>query len=855
VSAAPPAAGPPHGAGPRPRWRAIGRGVWLESRAATGRLLFFTCCLAVGVAAVVGVGALVGAFEAGLRADSRALLAADLQVSARRPLPPQLDGFFAERPHRRADLLELAAMAASGEQSRLVELKVVSGEYPLYGELVLEPDGLELDQLADDGVLLAPELAQALGLELGDELSLGGQPFRLRGLVVDEPDRLEFQMTLGPRALVTRAGFERTQLGLAQSRVRHTALFALPGDPRAEQLQGLVRELRAQLGDDDTTRLQTHHEAQPNLRRSLGQVDQYLGLVALSSLLLGGIGVSQIVRAWLAGRVRTVAVLRALGLRAREIAGLYLGSVALLALLGCALGALLGGALPLLVRGLAPDLFPGPLATLWQPLAMARGAGLGLAVAVLFSLPPLTALWRVSPAAVLRAEAEPLPPPAVVRFGAPAILVAGVALVARAQGGSWTHGLAFAGGLAVLSGLLWLAARGVSGLSARLPRGRLGPVLEHGLAALARPGAGTSGAVVALGLGVMVVVTMILVESRLGRALREALPADAPSVFLVDVQPDQWEGVRGELERAGARSLDSDPVVMARLRAIDGRAVAELARESRDAGRAAWMFTREQRLTFARELPPDNVVVEGKLWSDPERAEVSVEVDYAEDLGLVLGSVLQLDVQGVPLELHVTSLRTVEWESFGLNFFLVVEPGVLEAAPHFRLAAARLDPPEAELALQTAIARQYPNVTFLRVRPLLEKVSQILGRVATGVAWLGSFTVLTGLVILAGAVGTTALRRAREAALLKALGVSRGGVRRLFAVEFALTGLVAGAIGSGGALALTYAFTTQVAQLDLELPWLALPLAALTSAALSTLAGLVASQRALAAPPLESLRG
>lgn len=840
-----------------PRFGAVVRAVFAETRASRGRLVFFTACLAVGVAAVVAVASLVGAFESGLRSESRTLLAADLRVSARRELPPQLDEAMAEVPHRRADLRELAALATTGDDSRLVEVKVVEGGYPFYGELGLEPASASLATLAADEAFAAPELTAALGIDVGDAFDLGGASFTLTALVVAEPDRLDFQMTLGPRVIVTRAGFERTQLGTAASRVRHSALFALEGDPLDAEVAAIGERLRDGLPDAGYLSIQTRGEAQPNITRSLGQVRSYLGLVALLSLLLGGIGVSQIVRAWLAGRTRSVAVLRCLGLRASEIAGVYLGNVILLAIVGCVVGALLGSLAPLIVGRFAPELFEGAPQVGPQLGAMARGIGLGLVTALLFALPPLAAVWRVPPSSVLRAEAAPLPAPALVRIGGPIALLVGVVLAAWVQSGNFLHALVFAGGLAVLTTLLYGGARGIEFAARAVPRGRLWPTLEHGLAAFSRPGAGTTGAICALGIGVMVVVTMWLVQDRMSRALREALPAAAPSIFLVDVQPEQWEGVRAALDEHGATAVDSNPVVMARLRKIDGRPVTELAEESRDSGRAAWMFTREQRLTWQEQLSDDNLLVAGELWNDPDPYEVSVEEGYAENLGVGLGSRIAIDVQGVPIELLVTSIRTVEWESFNINFFLVVEPGALDDAPHFRLAAARVDPPEAELALQRTVAERAPNVTLLRVRPLLEKVAGILDRIALGVRGLGGFTVLTGLVILAGAVGTTAARRAREAALLKALGATRGIVVRLFAVEYALGGFVAGAIGSVGALALTWAFMAQLDQMTDEqpLPLLAVPITALATAVLATLSGLAASMRALRARPIETLRG
>ena len=850
---------------PAVRWRAIGAAVLRESRGAKGRLIFFTACLAIGVAAVVGVSALIAAVQAGMRSQSRELLSGDLRLSARRALPEEeLVTFFADTPHERVDLRELAAMASrpradGGEgdaaaESRLIELKVVDGGYPLYGELVLAPADAELAELGGEGAFVGPELMASLDLKLGDEFRVGGASFRVLAEVLDEPDRLDFAMTLGPRVFLSRAGFERTDLADVRNRVRYSRLYAFPDDPDENGLQAIVGRLKRALGDPEYLSLRTRGEAQQGLTQALERVEHFLGLVALLSLLLGGIGVSQILRAWLAGRAQSVAVLRCFGFRAREIAAAYLGHVALLALAGCLAGGLIGALLPWLVRAQAPELFRGGSQFLWQPTAVLRGIALGLFVAPLFSLPPLTSVWRVPPAAVLRAEAVPLPAPRIVRFGALALLLAGVWTTAWFQSEHLLIASAFSGGLLLLAGLLWSGARLATWIASRLPRGRLGPYLEHGLAALSRPDAGTTGAIVALGLGVMVILTMLLVETRMNEALTDSVPEDAPSVFLVDIQPEQWDGVRAVLEEREARGVDTVPVVMARLRSIDGRTAAELAAESEDDDRSAWRFTREQRLTWMQELPADNVVVEGALWSEPERDEVSLEERFAKELGARVGSELEFDVQGIPQKLLVTSLRTVEWESFGINFFLVVEPGVLDKAPHFRISTARFDTPDEEYALQNELAASFPNVTLLRIRPILEKIAGIMNRIAIGIRSLGLFTILTGLVILGGAVGANALRRAREAALLKTLGVTRGGVTLLFAVEYALSGLIAGSIGGLGALVLSWAYFEYLVELPSNTPLVALPLAALIAAALATLSGLTASLRALRARPMETLR-
>jgi putative ABC transport system permease protein len=361
--------------------------------------------------------------------------------------------------------------------------------------------------------------------------------------------------------------------------------------------------------------------------------------------------------------------------------------------------------------------------------------------------------------------------------------------------------------------------------------------------------------VVALGLGTLVVASMWLVETRVRAAILAQIPADAPSVFLVDIRPSQWDQVQELLMAAGATTTDQVPVVMARIASIDGVSVDDLARDASDDDTLSRrVLTREQRLTWRATLTSDNRIVEGALWSDPARPEVSVERRFAERLGVHVGSRITFDLQGVPLDVDVTSLRSVEWQSFSINFFLVLEPGALEGAPALYLSNARV-PEENEQSLQDALAARFPNVTMIRVRPILERVTELIERLVAGLRVLGWFTVVAGVTILAGAVSSTSLQRAAEVALLKTLGVTRGGVVLLLAIEHALCGALAGTVGAGGALLLAWGYLHKVAEIDVPLPLVIVPLAALGCAILTSVSGIAAGARALTVRPVEALRG
>ncbi len=846
-------------------WLALG---WREARGSAGRLLFFTTCLAVGVAAVVAVAALSAAVERGIQAQARELLAADFEVTSRRPIAAPAAAAVEALGGRWTEVLELPSMVSvarapggptAAGTSLLAELKAVGAGYPFYGRLVTDPEGAAGELLGPEQVLVGPELLTRLDLAVGDSLRVGEATFVIAGTVIAEPDRLQVSFALGPRVLLSLDGLARSGLAGVGSRVSYRLLAALAEGATDEEVARAARQVQASVPDPAVVTVETYAEAQPNLRRGLGRVAQFLGLVALLSLLVGGIGVAQAVRAWLASRLDEIAVLRALGMRPGEALTLYLAQTVALALVGSAVGALLGSALaaaaPTFVAGFLPAV---RLEVGWQPAAVLRGLGLGLGVAVLFALRPLLGVMRVPPVRVLRRDAEPLPE----RRGVAALLstglIAGIATIAAMQAGSVLRGLQFAAGLVVAAVVLAGGARWAMWWVGRSSRKSRTLAVRHGLAALARPGAGTLGAVVALGLGVMTVLGMYLLQDRLTAQLDADLPADAPTVFLVDIQTEQWPGVRRALEEAGAERLDAVEVVMARLREVAGVPVSELvasAGRDRNGSRdRRWVLTREQRLTSLATLPGDNVVVEGALWSDPDRAEVSVELDFASDLGVGVGDSLLLDVQGVPLELVVTSLRTVDWGSFSINFFLVVEPGVLDGAPGFRIAAARL-PPSAEGPLQDRLAATYPNVTVLRLREVLEKVVAVLEYLGLGVRLLGGFTVLAGIAILGGAVAAGSVRRGREAALLKTLGMTRAQIAMVFSVEYGLVGMVAGVIGTAGGVVLAWAVT----RFGLEAPWAwspgAMVAAVVGTVLLSVGAGLLSSLRALAVSPMVVIRG
>lgn len=849
-----------------------------ESRRSRGRILLFMACIAVGVAAIVVVAGLSASVNDGVRSEGRRLMAADVAVEGRRPLPANLDeviaGFETTAKYppgtiRRADLREFVSVVVKpgANVTQLAELKSVQGGYPFYGKLRLDPDKPLSELISPQTVVVAQELLAKLNMKVGDELTVGGAAFRIAGTVLEEPDKVGISFTLGPRVFLSPEGLSRTALLDRGARVEYRALFKLPEGATAEDATRLERHIAAALPGDEAYRVRSFLEAQPALRRSFSRMGRYLGLVGLLSLLVGGVGVAQVARAWLASRMDSIAILRCVGVRPAEVVVLYFAQVLAMALVASAAGAAIGTGLQWAVPRMLGGMLPEELINPWQPAAVLRGMVLGLVVAMVFTLPLLIGLRGVPPVRVLRRDAEPVRPWWVAQVLGFAFVIGGIWAAASWQAESMFYGGVFVGGLIAVVVVLALIATGLSRLTRLLPRDTGGLWLRHGLTHLARPGAASVGAIVALGLGVTFIYATRVVERHLSEQLRAELPADAPTTFFLDVQPDQWAGIEALLRKEGATGIDSRPIVTARFAAVNGATVRELAdRPASESVRTddrggdgparprRWVLTREQRVTYGSELPRGNRVTAGAFPSPTTgRNSISIEEGFARDLGVTVGSTLTLDVQGVPVEMTVTSLRTVDWRTFGINFFLFAEPGPLNDAPQTRVAVARL--PTGDLPrVQAEVVRAFPNVTVIHIKDVMDKVLAILENLGIAVKALGAFTVIAGVVVLGGTVAATQARRSKEVALLKTVGMTRRDVTAVYAIEYALTGTVAAAVGIGAGGLLAWSVITKL----MELPWSPsfweTAAALVLTVLLAVGAGLVASARALRTRPIEVLR-
>jgi putative ABC transport system permease protein len=746
----------------------------------------------------------------------------------------------------------MARDPARGE-SLLVELKVVDARYPLYGELRTAPAGAMAALGGGDSALVQRELLDRLGARVGDRIAVGDALLTIAGVVEREPDRSASLISLGPRVMIGAGAVQATGLVRFGSRVRYRTLVRLPETVAPKE----AREELARALADPGVRVSSFDEAQPGLRRFFSQLTTYLGLVGLASLLVGGIGVASSVSTFLRRQLSTIAILKALGAPSRTLVATYTVQTMTLGLLGSVVGAALGILLQPLLIGLLSGMVPFALDAGPEPRTVARGILMGVLVSLLCALWPLLQVRGVRPSLLLRRDVDAAPSPPRPW---PAALPIALGLIGLCvwQAGSLKVGGIFLGASVAALGVLAALSWGLVVAARRLPR-LPWPSWRQGVSSLRRPGAQPARVIVALGAGVMLLVAVALLERNIGHQIDHEQRKEAPSFFFVDVQADQREAFARTVLAAGASPPTLVPIVRSRLAAIDGAPVTrEMVDGNRDdaAQERAFYFTREYVLTYADAPPPGNAVTRGRWWTPEEaagRALISVEDMAARRLGVDVGSRLTFDVQGVPIEAEITSLRKVDWQSMTMNFFVIFSPGALAGAPSTYVATARV-PAADEARLQNAVVAAFPNVTAVPVRDILERVSAVLGEIALAVRLIAVFTVATGVVVMAGALAAGRYQRLYESVVLRTLGATRGAVARAFAVEYACLGMTAGVGGTLLAVVLAWI----VVHFLLDAPWTFEPAAMMAGVALTVVMavaiGFLATFRLLGQKPLPVLR-
>ena len=826
-------------------WRTLLR----DLRAGELRLLMVAVTLAV--AALTSVGFFADRLQGGLQRDALQLLGGDVVVASDNPTPQAFVDKAQALGLQTVGTMGFPTMGrasdAQGGASKLVALKSVAAGYPLRGTLKVADAPGAAEQATRDipapgEVWVDAPLLDALGLAMGDQLLLGDAQLRIARIIVIEPDRGAGFMSFAPRVMLNAADVPAT--GLVQPASRITYRFAVAGQPAAVKAFSEWAAEEVKKPDVRAVRVESLESGRPEMRQTLDRAQKFLSLVALLAALLSAVAVALAARGFAADHLDASAMLRVLGQSQRTIAGAYTTEFALIGVfasaLGVAVGYLVHNVFVLLLSGLVESALPAP--SLWP---VAFGLGMGLTLLLAFGLPPVLHLAQVPPLRVIRRDVGGLKPASLAVL---CVGVAGFAALLLAVSSDIKLGLiavgGFAGAVALFAGLSWVAVKLLRKSVNETTAPRWLVLATRQISA--RP-AYAVVQVSSLAVGLLALVLLVLLRTDLISSWRAATPADAPNRFVINVMPDQGEAFRATLKDAGVTKMDWYPMFRGRLVAINGKPVNPT--DFSD-DRAQRLVDREFNLSHAAERPPHNEISAGR-WQPNEAGAVSVEQGLAETLGLKLGDRMTFDIAGTPAEGKITSLRKVDWASMHANFFVMFPLAEMPDMPITYIAAYRAP---GTSGFDNALVRQFPNITNVDMSATLAQVQRVLDQVIRAVEFLFGFTLMAGLIVLFAAVSATREERAREFAIMRAVGASSrllGDVQR---AELVGVGLLAGFLASAVAVGVGWA----MARYAFEFNWTASPWVPLAGSAVGAVLALVAGwwglRDVLRRPVVETLR-
>jgi putative ABC transport system permease protein len=842
-----------------------------EFRGARRQLWLLTGAVAAGVAALVAVNSFAANLRHSVTTQAQALLGADLVFSSRRPFPEAVQAMLDSlarrtRNGRTAALARVTGFGAMafvphGTGVRLVQVSGVEPGYPFYGIVETDPPGAWATLQAGGRVLVDASLLPSLGAEIGDTLALGEARLVIAGVITSHPGTVAAASAFSPPVYIAAQDVARTGLiGQFGARVEYEAYVRLPDPGEAQRLATQYRPVLR----GHQVRVRSLESYREDLRDALTRLGNYLGLVALIALLLGGLGVASAVSVFMRRRLDTIAVLRCLGASAGQIFAVFLLQAAVMGGVGSGLGAVIGVALQQVLPALLRDLLPVDVQIRLAPTAILLGMGIGLWVAVIFSLLPLLGIRHVSPLMTLRRDVERVrqrrDPLRLVAASALGTSILGLCVL---QVGSLLEGAVFAGGVGLALLSLWLASLGlIRGVRRFFPR-RWPYLWRQGLANLYRPANQTVMVVLSLGFGAFLLSTLYLVQRNLLRDLRLGAPGERPNLVFFDIQGDQRDGVVQILRDAGVAYRAPVAIVPMRIRSVKGVPVRAPRRDATapdsTRNRDNWAFRREYRSTYRDTLVASERLIAGTWWNGPATdplapVKVSLEVEVARELDVTIGDEIVWDVQGVEVRSRVANLREVDWARIEPNFFAVFQPGVLERAPQTLVILANAGEPAARGRVQRMVVERYPNVTSVDIGTVQAAVEQVLDRVAVAVRFMAGFSLATGVAVLIGAIATTRFQRIREGVLLKTLGATRPQVFRVVLAEYLALGGLSSVMAVSLAVAAAWVIMRSVFDASLSVPSAALAGIVGTVVSLTVLVGLWNSLDVLNRTPLEVLR-
>ncbi len=833
-----------------------------DLRGGIGGYWIFLFCIALGVAAIAGVASIAGSLGDGLAREGRTILGGDIAFSTvSQPIPAAALEELGRRG-RISTTVSTRAMARHGDGApTLVDIKAVDALYPLAGTVTLDPSQAIGTALAETdgafGVVAEDTIVGRLDLHIGDRLRIGNGEFVLRAVLTSEPDRLAGGIAFAPRVLMSVDALKAAAVVQTGSLARFTARLDL-GGPGAIDEAGLARviaQVKAAFPDAGWE-IKTRNAVSPEFDRNLGRFTQFLTLVGLTALVVGGVGVANAVQAAMQRKRASLATLKALGASGRAVFALGLVQVVLVASLGIALGLLVGATLPFIAVALFGALIPFPLVASVHPGVLALGAVYGFLTTLVFSLGALGRAHDVPVSALFRDAIAPEPSRLRLAYRV-ALGLSLAALAGVAIGTSSDHRLAlyYVGATLAVFLTLRLVAVGFMRLARALPHPRW-VELRLALANIHRPGALTPAVVLSLGLGLTLLVALSLIDDNIRRQVDEGRPGVTPSFFFIDVPNRQAEAfVSFVKSSAPGVAMDEVPMMRGRIVSLNGVAAEKI----RPAGDAAWVLEGDRGITFADTVPKGSKIVAGDWWPPDYQGTplVSFDADLARGLGLTLGQSVGVNVLGRTITAKVANLRKIDWQSMGINFVMVFSPNTFAGAPHMVLATASF--PEGggetrEVALSKAVGVQFPTITTVRVKDVLNALGALLAKLAAAIRIASAVTISASVLVLAGALAAGRRARVYDSVVLKVLGATRRRLLLAYVIEYGLLGLATALFGIAAGAAAAYAVVEDVMRFDFSFSWTPALLAAGASLTVTVGLGLLGTWRILGQSPAAYLR-
>ena len=829
-----------------------------ELRGGLSGFYIFLACIALGVAAIGGVGSASKALTGGLEERGREILGGDLSLSAIHTRINDEQRAFLSRFGRLGDLASLRAMARTEDASEqmLIEVKAVDDAYPLVGTLETRQGKM----LAPGEVLVDPMLLERLGLETGDALVIGSGHFTIRDAVTSAPDELATGVAFGPPVLMRLDDLDGTELLQPGAIVRWTTRLIMPGNPDLDTINEVIEQIR-QAYPDNGWRIRSRANAAQGLSRNIERFAAFLVLVGLASLITGGVGIANAVRAFVASRQTTIASYKCLGAPSWLIVEIYLAQILIITLIGIAIGLVFAAIVPFILAAVLPANLPLS-ASLFHPAQLGIAALFGVLAALLFSMQPLLRARSIPATALFRDQIAP------VRYRATKvdwliILVLGLLLVGLVLATSeelWVSA-SFLVGMVVVFGLLRLIAFAIMLGARHFPRIRR-VVPRLAVANLHRPGALTPSVALSLGLGLSLLVTLVLIDLNLRQQLTGTLRDQAPNFFFVNIQNSEVDAFEARLDAlAPGGTRERVPMLRGRITSLKGIPTSEY--EAGDG--AAWVLRGDRGITYAARPPENSRIVGGDWWPDDYDGPplVSFDAEIAKELNLSIGDKISVNVLGRTIEAELANVRTVEWQSLGINFVMVFSPNTFAGAPHAHLATLALAPEPGEDAnalraresgIMKAVVQEFPTVTTVRVGEALERVNDLVRQLAWGMRAASSLAVIASILVLAGALAAGQRERIYDAVILKTLGASRAQVLSAYSLEYGMLGLTTAIFALIIGHVAAFLVITEV--MDMTFAWqpVASLIAVLVAMVLTIVLGLLGTWSSLNRKPARVLR-